>query len=248
MNWIIEHARRKLTFESDSLPSLAGITELYQKLTGDTPVVGLWRKNLAFHLSWKSHPPLPSDQQYSSQSTWSWTSIRHSGRTHLNEDHVKVLFKRPDFSGESEVFWTLKYIRDNIKWKGQPMVSQLEYGILSAKKFLWPDSNLNIPLLEYNNTEIYDFLGRERSRSPTSKIFFPFWMRYCHNGFMDDHWRDRYTIEVHCLILHPCKEDNKTFRRVGLSIQSWRCMRRDKDATVENIVQNLKMIDSIDLI
>jgi hypothetical protein len=29
---------------------------LYQRLTGDEPVVGLWKKDLPIHLSWRKRP------------------------------------------------------------------------------------------------------------------------------------------------------------------------------------------------
>ncbi|PVH94524.1 HET-domain-containing protein, partial [Periconia macrospinosa] len=49
---VVEHWSRSLTFPQDSLPSLEGMKNFYQKITGDESVLGLWKKNLPVHLSW----------------------------------------------------------------------------------------------------------------------------------------------------------------------------------------------------
>lgn len=80
--WVLEHSSRKLTNPNDDLPSLAGAVDFYRRLSGDEPVVGLWLKEIAFHLSWQviTTDKVPSREP--GQPSWSWTSIPHAHRGH----------------------------------------------------------------------------------------------------------------------------------------------------------------------
>ncbi|KAK3386143.1 heterokaryon incompatibility protein-domain-containing protein, partial [Podospora didyma] len=76
--WVLEHSRRAFTYDKDSIPSLAGAAEFYRTLSGDEPVLGLWRRDIAFHLGWvvSSKDGLGVEQPRDPrQPTWSWTCI-----------------------------------------------------------------------------------------------------------------------------------------------------------------------------
>jgi hypothetical protein len=65
-----EYTRRKLTYESDKLPAIAGVAKQFHRKTGFLYVAGLWKENLITGLLW-SRPV--KDAPISSKSpTWSW--------------------------------------------------------------------------------------------------------------------------------------------------------------------------------
>jgi hypothetical protein len=78
---IYEYSRRKLTFESDKLPALAGIASRIQVITHDQYLAGHWRKELARSLFWRVNSfYLPSISEpcrtgsYRAP-TWGWASV-----------------------------------------------------------------------------------------------------------------------------------------------------------------------------
>jgi hypothetical protein len=52
-----EYTSRNLSFESDRLPALSGITNVLQKITGDICYAGLWRKWFMRGLAWRLQQP-----------------------------------------------------------------------------------------------------------------------------------------------------------------------------------------------
>ncbi|KAI1614696.1 hypothetical protein EDD36DRAFT_493708 [Exophiala viscosa] len=70
-----EYSTRKLTYEKDKIPALAGLTTFFQSLLHEEVVVGLWRKSIVEGLLWEVAnlprrfawiPGIPS---------WSWLSV-----------------------------------------------------------------------------------------------------------------------------------------------------------------------------
>ncbi|KAK4555318.1 hypothetical protein LTR86_007615 [Recurvomyces mirabilis] len=49
---IEDYTRRRFTYSSDRIPALAGLAELYQRVTKDEPFLGLWKNTLHEDLSW----------------------------------------------------------------------------------------------------------------------------------------------------------------------------------------------------
>jgi hypothetical protein len=109
-----DYSRRTLSYETDKLPALAGITQSLQAHLKDTPVVGLWRNDLRRGLLWRAleftkkinYPRMPS---------WSWAS--RSGVVNWND-----MYNEPPGSSTAN---ELEIISIAISWTGQPLTSPL---------------------------------------------------------------------------------------------------------------------------
>ena len=64
-----------LTKASDKLPALAGIARLFQEITGDEYLVGLWRSTMLEQLDWRVHDPVKRTTQEYRAPSWSWASV-----------------------------------------------------------------------------------------------------------------------------------------------------------------------------
>ena len=70
-----QYTQCSFTRESDRLVAFSGIALLFQEITGDKYVAGLWRSRLVEHLDWRATAPtLRSSDEYCAPS-WSWASI-----------------------------------------------------------------------------------------------------------------------------------------------------------------------------
>ncbi|KAH6680770.1 hypothetical protein B0J14DRAFT_273063 [Halenospora varia] len=78
---VMEYSGRELTIESDKLPALAGLAELYRQATGDQYLAGLWRSSLIVDLLWKRqrvlscHGVLTSMPMEYRAPSWSWAAL-----------------------------------------------------------------------------------------------------------------------------------------------------------------------------
>ncbi|KAH7186196.1 heterokaryon incompatibility protein-domain-containing protein [Fusarium flagelliforme] len=72
-----EYSRLQLTFQSDKMPALAGLTKRMQTMRPDDRyLAGLWEKTLLFDLLWFVWPsPVPGRQRTSTFPSWSWASV-----------------------------------------------------------------------------------------------------------------------------------------------------------------------------
>ncbi|KAF2637346.1 HET-domain-containing protein [Massarina eburnea CBS 473.64] len=121
--WAAEYNKRDLTKIEDHYGAFAGVTEFYQNLTDDTPVHGLWKRDLIFHLAWEAYcvedkwKPLVEPRTVS----WTWLTFPHG--------YVKT-FSPTYFYGIARIgkgSLNLKYqgtILDiDVKWTEEPLVS-----------------------------------------------------------------------------------------------------------------------------
>jgi len=56
-NHIENCIRRRSTYSCDRMPTLAGLKELYPRITGNEPFLGLWKNTLHEDLSWMRFDP-----------------------------------------------------------------------------------------------------------------------------------------------------------------------------------------------
>jgi hypothetical protein len=83
-----EALRRDLTYESDLLPALAGIADLFQRAGTGTYLAGHWLENMPAELLWGFDTRFFPERTTSYRApSWSWASVRTL------------------FDGEGEVFW-----------------------------------------------------------------------------------------------------------------------------------------------
>jgi hypothetical protein len=74
--WAKDYSERRLSHPGDQYAAFAGVVQLFQDLTGDEPVIGLWKEHLYLHLAWSVKKswqvafPTPGTRRPS----WTWMS------------------------------------------------------------------------------------------------------------------------------------------------------------------------------
>ncbi|KAJ4303716.1 hypothetical protein N0V90_002617 [Kalmusia sp. IMI 367209] len=121
--WMKNFSQRDFTYWEDRLPALAGIAELYQTISGDESLVGLWKRSILEDLLWIRMGQVSPEHARAIGSaglpSWSWIScpsrigfdlwqltLVKVDRLVTVQDHCKLM----DFS---------------VEWKGVPFVSSL---------------------------------------------------------------------------------------------------------------------------
>ena len=133
--WVMDFNKRQLTYTSDKLPALAGLTRYYQGQTGDKPLVGLWRCNIFNHLLWEV---AESTRESGSAKTctarrdipsWSWASIdgEVSPFYHESLHYGSRNFGIPRCSKKTTPLWKRKVhpelVSTRVVWSGEPLTS-----------------------------------------------------------------------------------------------------------------------------
>jgi len=73
---VTEYSQRDLTYGSDKLPALSGVTAEFARLSGDTYLAGLWKGNLASELMWTTNPEVDFEPIKDWRApSWSWASV-----------------------------------------------------------------------------------------------------------------------------------------------------------------------------
>ncbi|KAF4464239.1 heterokaryon incompatibility [Fusarium albosuccineum] len=68
------YSKCSFTIPTDKLPAFSGIAKLFQELTGDIYIAGLWKSRFVHFLDWKVGEPRPRSTAYLAPS-WSWASV-----------------------------------------------------------------------------------------------------------------------------------------------------------------------------
>jgi hypothetical protein len=79
-NLLSTYTARQLTFETDRLPALSGISSRFQSLVGSSFAAGLWKCDLPFDLCWEADNQAPGATIRPASSdkiapSWSWASV-----------------------------------------------------------------------------------------------------------------------------------------------------------------------------
>jgi len=69
------YSARKLTFEHDRLPAIAGVARWVHNQTGDEYVAGLWKKHLETQLLWVGYGTGLPQLYLGNVPSWSWASV-----------------------------------------------------------------------------------------------------------------------------------------------------------------------------
>jgi hypothetical protein len=126
-NGIIEQcSRRRITFEKDLLPALAGVASYFQDLIGDEPIIGLWRDQLIVGLTWKAQDGAQRASAEMNMPSWTWVSI--SGGIKYND-----LWMRFDEHGPYRAVAREKVVSLSVEWSGTSLTSPIHSITLSIQ-------------------------------------------------------------------------------------------------------------------
>lgn len=187
-NWCKSYMNRSLTCSSDHYAAFAGVTDLYREMTGDEPILGLWRRYLQFHLGWGVYPtddwqPL----QETRQPSWTWMTFPHgSVRPWLYDIEWKAIaatYSDPiasahpgsDTPASSPLRYQAEIIDIDVRWTGAPLVSSPASGTLKIHGLL---HRLTLPRDRFGGSLTLDpdVQGRiERGSESAVFALFSFW-------------------------------------------------------------------------
>lgn len=122
MRTVENYMARKLTFESDRLAALRGLTDYFQQALQDEPVLGLWRKHFIHGLMWKArHLPwrMCKLRETPKWPSWSWLSIDG------NIDYQTPFPLFEDQHKDCYVFPTAELLSVSVQWSGEPMTTPI---------------------------------------------------------------------------------------------------------------------------
>ena len=93
------YSSRELSFDSDRLPALSGLADLFQKAHSSAYVAGLWREDVKIGLAWyvASNDPRPPKKGKGCVPSWSWASV---GMARLRYRSRIINGRGPDIDAE----------------------------------------------------------------------------------------------------------------------------------------------------
>jgi hypothetical protein len=131
-NWIEDFSSRQLAHSSDRLPAIAGITRMYQRRTGYTPLVALWEESILIDLLWSvkhivvslgDFRWLESDvtgRGLAGVPSWTWAA----GENEKIERPVLADYYAP--SG-------LRFLSSEVVWSNAPLTSPIAKAVITLE-------------------------------------------------------------------------------------------------------------------
>lgn len=218
-----DYAARKLSFEKDRLPALAGMVEVFKEHVEDTPLLGLWREDLVNGLLWQVREP-GENASPGGIPSWSWMSIGGP----VSWDGVFFTVEPGD---------KLEVLSVGLEWAGRPMTSRLSETHLEVR------GRMKEATLVRNANVVY----LHEADQPTDSSEPPEILGYCHPDLAGPVGPRVWCLEVYhglqrpesedlrnhahrVLLLEAVDEPADVFRRVGVGCV-WRRSYRAGEAT-----------------
>lgn len=124
--WIRNYTPRAFSIYDDRLPAVAGITKFYQDVTGDYPMLGLWKKSLCQDLEWRLVPSTNIASASSSAAvnelpSWSWLSCPY---------HIEFGFGEEFHNTTGHTTLHVQLIDFDLRWTSEQLTSPVAYARL----------------------------------------------------------------------------------------------------------------------
>lgn len=153
-SWVKEYIGRDLTFKSDHYSAFAGVTALYQELTGEEPVLGMWKEDLHLHLGWYAHAtPKWEPVKETRQPSWTWMSFQHGSVVVACLAPFEAVEEGMQERTIREMRYKAQVSEVKIEWTGRPLVSEPAYGHVKLRGL---QSRINLPLGRQDGVGIFD--------------------------------------------------------------------------------------------
>jgi len=81
-NLVEKYSRCDLTYPSDKLLAIAGVAKLFQGVTNDKYVAGIWSSHVLTMMDWRVYDPRPRQSSEYRAPSWSWASVDGPVRMH----------------------------------------------------------------------------------------------------------------------------------------------------------------------
>jgi hypothetical protein len=197
--YIEDYSKRNLTYATDRVAAISGLTRYFQEKTGDIPLLGLWKSSLPFDLSWCMEPYGRSTRLSNSLPSWSWLSIQGA---------LNPMYKT--YKDEPEIHIKAHILDCDVQWTGQPYSSEPKSSQLSLSGLVISDK----ALVDFIRPDFYKntFIGSHRGE------FFPDYTPSAEEPgtvVLLLLYTVPPVIEEHYLALIPISQSPLTYRRVG---------------------------------
>jgi hypothetical protein len=124
--WMERYSKRFFTFWKDKLPAISGITQHYQDITGDEPILGLWKSSLLQDLLWVRLSPVSAralkELRKINLPSWSFLSCPAEIAFDLWLITLRTNGEDPLVTVEDYT----KVIDCSVEWSGQPFISRVK--------------------------------------------------------------------------------------------------------------------------
>ncbi|RFU32519.1 hypothetical protein B7463_g3829, partial [Scytalidium lignicola] len=230
--------QRKFTKSEDTLPSLAGLIDIWRGYTNDDSVLGLWKKDLPFHLCWFVGSSLSIVDRVPAQPSWCWTSVSQANRPILQ--HASW-----DYVSSEDVVWQAGIKNVDIQWEGRPLLSRPKRATLSLYRVRATRGAL-YQAISYllDNEEEKEFKHPETVQIIPLIITKPSSATSKRTGGARFH--------MHSLLLERINliDGQVRYRRKGYAdfVSRLDCKDSDIDARVKEIISGIEEIDIIDIV
>lgn len=209
-----DYSCRKLSFEKDRLPALAGMVEVFREHVDDGPLLGLWRGDLVNGLLWRVREPGQRASPPGVAPSWSWTSV--SGPVSWDGSFFSI-----ETGGKLEV------ISAEVEWAGRPMTSSVVAaplkvcGRMREAKAVRKGNTVYLHELgepsepedeQKGSPEILGYYHLDLVESMPSHV----WCLEAYHGLQRPGPEDQRNHAHRVLILEALDEPGDVFRRVGV--------------------------------
>ncbi|KAK8166631.1 hypothetical protein IWX90DRAFT_503337 [Phyllosticta citrichinensis] len=121
---VADYSARSLTYPSDKLAAIAGLTKVFEQWNGTASVAGLWLADLHFGLAWRGDASLSTRRRRTAASmpSWSWVSF---------DGPVRYQDTRAFQDSMEQTSREFQLLDSRIEWSGQPLSSTITRATLS---------------------------------------------------------------------------------------------------------------------
>lgn len=209
-----DYSRRSFSKPEDRVYALAGVTSLFQAVSRDDPMLGLWRGELFKGLLW--HVPNTSQAarvaEMSDVPSWSWMSVGGEVQHHS-------IRHGDQYESSCDSDWISRHVevpesRDTfITWEGTPFTSKVGSAALCLRGPV-----MSFQTLKVQSPSLKTYLDKQ-NENPTSALLILSSRRrvYQGGGRSIDTASQRTVEDFYFLLLSPSPPGDK-YRRVGIGI------------------------------
>jgi hypothetical protein len=190
--------------------------------------VGLWRRQLIYHLAWESKSQQKTSASRSGEfPSWTWLSITHSAAREVGNP----LFRDYERHPERFMFWKARILNINVAWSGTALSSKLTHGILTIRgRFTKDAQKLHI---------LFD-ISEDFAKPPQDCEIFALWIE----RYPNRHRRipDEMVFRYYYLAVAPTGNREGEYRRIGSGNREINFILRDQETVDLGIEKTIFLV------
>lgn len=220
-----EFSKRDLSFESDRIAAMAGVTSTFESLLTDQPLLGLWQMDLYEGLMWTletTHKNKAITSSLDNIPSWSWLSVRAPVSYHYFWWRNNPMKESISYCNQSKI----DVITASVSWMGTPQTSGVKDSTLILRGTIFKASLKVVDPEGIQGCHI-QFVGSETSDRLKSTLSLDFpaeilpdtvWCLYLADIFYINSEDQTSTLDQIGLLglLPVASTQQHTYRRIGI--------------------------------